>query len=210
MKPLLKYCGNQSFEDIVVTANSQAQYLGFVFAPSKRCVDPLEVQEWLLEQSVTQKLVGVFVNSTLQEMERVLNYVPLDVIQCHGDEPPDFVARIKEYFQINVWKVIHHSESGVKKMKSYRHLVDGFVIDSKVEGQRGGTGMPFEWEAIPLYQEEASLQNVLCFIAGGINVNSVRDLLQYKPLGVDLSSGIEVNGMKSEKVKNQFEARLFL
>lgn len=209
MTALLKYCGNHSFEDIVVTSNSQAHYLGFVFAPSKRCVSPEEVANWLGELKVTQKLVGVFVNASLLEIEDVIKHVPLDVIQCHGDETPEFITNLKTHLNKPIWKVIHHSELGLRAMKKYSGLVDGFVIDSKVASARGGTGVTFDWEAIPSYQRESLAQNVPCFIAGGINVNTIENLLQYEPLGIDLSSGIEEHGRKSAEIKNQFETRLF-
>lgn len=208
MTALLKYCGNHSFEDIVVTSNSQADYLGFVFAPSKRCVSAEEVANWLGELTVTQKLVGVFVNASLQEIEDVIKHVPLDVIQCHGDETPEFITNIKTHLNKIVWKVIHHSDLGLKTMKKYSGLVDGFVIDSKAANARGGTGVTFDWDAIPSYQREALAQNVPCFIAGGVNVNTIETLLDYEPIGIDLSSGIEEQGQKSAELRNQFEARL--
>lgn len=208
--PLLKYCGNHSVEDVVVTANSKASYLGFVFAPSKRCVTGEQVRQWLANVRVGQQLVGVFVNATIEEIEKVLIDVPLDVIQCHGAETPEFIKELKQRCNKLVWKVIHHSETGLETMKKYRGVVDGFVIDSKIPGLAGGTGVTFDWEAIPNYQQEAEFQQVSCFIAGGINPNTVQDLLQYNPIGIDLSSGIEENGRKSENVKNLFEKRLFI
>jgi phosphoribosylanthranilate isomerase len=210
MKTLLKYCGNHSFEDVVVTANSRADYLGFVFAPSKRRVTAIEVKRWLAEINVKQKIVGVFVNASFLEIEDVLEQVPLDVIQCHGEETADYISALKAHHNKVVWKVIHHSEMGLKTMKEYRGLVDGYVIDSRVAGLRGGTGVTFDWESIPSYQQEANFQQVPCFIAGGINSNSVKSLLQYHPVGIDLSSGIEEDGKKSGKIKKQFEARLFI
>ncbi|RXJ03954.1 phosphoribosylanthranilate isomerase [Anaerobacillus alkaliphilus] len=210
MRPLLKYCGNHSLNDVIVTAKSRADYLGFVFAPSKRCVTAQQVSRWLKEVEVSQKIVGVFVNATLREIEEVMEEVSLDVIQCHGEEPPEFVTTLKEKYQKNVWKVIHHSKSGLQTMQAYRHKVDGFVIDSKVAGQRGGTGVQFDWQVIPEYQQEAKNQQVPCFIAGGINVSTITQLLEYNPIGIDLSSGIERDGRKSTTIKNNFEERLFL
>ncbi len=208
MKSLLKYCGNHSLEDIVITAQSSADYLGFVFAPSKRQVNARQVGQWLKKVEVSQQIVGVFVNPTFREIDAVLEEVSLDVIQCHGEEQPEFLKTIKEKYHITVWKVIHHSSNALATMQTFRGIADGFVIDSKVRGQRGGTGVQFDWKAIPLYQQEAISQQVPYFIAGGINVSTITQLLSYDPIGIDLSSGIEINGRKSSEVKKQFEELL--
>lgn len=209
MKPLLKYCGNASFQDIIITANSQGDFLGFVFAKSKRQVNSNDVKRWLEEKPVTQQIVGVFVNPTLAEVGAVLKDVSLDIIQCHGEESPTFIKELKQLYSKPVWKVIHHSNKGIEMMKQYRGIVDGFVIDSRVGNERGGTGVQFDWQAIPLYQKEAEFQQVPYFIAGGINETTIEELLSYQPYGIDLASGIEQNGRKSEKIKEQFEKRLY-
>jgi phosphoribosylanthranilate isomerase len=207
--PLLKYCGNYSFEDVQITANSRANYLGFIFAESKRSVTVHQVKQWLEQIQIPQKIVGVFVNASLEEIESVSRQVRLDVIQCHGEETPDFILTLKAAISQQIWKVVHHSENGLEKMKQYEGLVDGYVVDSKVSGQRGGTGQTFDWSSIPSYQKEAFRQQVPIFIAGGINPQTVKELLLYQPVGIDLSSGIEENGRKSIEIKNQLEKRVF-
>lgn len=207
--PLLKYCGNYSFKDVQITANSRANYLGFIFAESKRSVTPQQVQQWLKKISVQQKIVGVFVNARLEEIEHVTSQLPLDVIQCHGEETTEDILALKASLKQQVWKVIHHNQNSLELMKQFDGLVDGYVIDSKVSGLRGGTGVKFDWSSIPVYQKEALRQQVPLFIAGGINPQTISELLQYEPLGIDLSSGIEENGRKSTEIKNQLEERLF-
>lgn len=207
--PVLKYCGNHSYEDVQITANSRANYLGFVFANSKRAVTAHQVLQWLEKIQITQKLVGVFVNATLGEIEYVSSQIPLDVIQCHGEETPDYILTLKATLKQQIWKVIHHSQNGLEQMKNYDGLVDGYVIDSKVSGQRGGTGQTFDWSSVPSYQKEALRQQVPVFIAGGINPQTVKELLLYQPVGIDLSSGIEEDGRKSNEIKNQLEERVF-
>lgn len=209
-QPLLKYCGNHSLNDVEVTAKSKANYLGFIFAESKRCVTPSQVKKWLSRVQVSQKLVGVFVNAPIDEIEYVCDQIPLDVIQCHGEETPSYILTLKSRCSLPVWKVIHHSKNAIQLMRQFDGLVDGYVIDSKVNGQRGGTGITFDWSSIPHYQKEANSQKVPCFIAGGINDSTITKLLQYNPMGIDLSSGIEENGQKSENIKKQFEERLVI
>lgn len=205
----LKYCGNHSLQDVMITSQSRADYLGFVFATSKRKVSPQQVKDWLDQVKVKQKLVGVFVNAPLEDIKIVCRHVELDVIQLHGEETPEDVSQLKHQLQKEVWKVIYHSPQGLDKMREFSSIADGYVVDSKIGNQRGGTGVTFDWSAVPLYQQEAINQKAKCFIAGGINPETVQKLLSYHPIGVDLSSGIETDGQKDEFKKNLLEERLF-
>ncbi len=195
---LLKLCGNHSLQDLRLSVNSGAPYIGIVFAESKRKVDPALCGEWLkqIEKDKEQKYVGVFVNPTLQEISYVLSHVPLDIIQFHGNESPAEIIEIKLSTGLTVWKAIHHNQNGITKMKSFNRVVDGYVIDSKVKGAWGGTGASFDWESIPAYNKEAERQGVQCLIAGGITPQNVKEILTYSPQGIDISSGIETNGSK--------------
>lgn len=195
---VLKLCGNHSLQDLQLSVTSGAPYIGIVFAESKRKVDPALCGEWLkqIEKGEEQKYVGVFVNPTLQEISHVLSHVPLDIIQFHGNESPEEIIEIKLSTGLTVWKAIHHNQNGLKKMKSYNRVVDGYVIDSTVKGAWGGTGTSFDWESIPAYNKEAEAQGVQCLIAGGITPLNIDEILVYSPEGIDISSGIETNGSK--------------
>lgn len=209
--PQIKYCGNHSLHDLQVTTNSKADYLGIVFArESKRCVTAEQAAGWLNQQPLNdrQKLVGLFVNATAEEIQFVLKQVPLDFIQCHGVETPETVKKIGEETGLPVWKAIHHDENALELMKSYKGAVQGFVVDCKVKGQWGGTGKSFDWSAVPKYTDEARRQGVPCFIAGGVRAENVTALLRYQPEGIDLSSGIEINGEKDETEIRRLEERL--
>lgn len=210
-RPQIKYCGNHSLEDIRSAASSHADYIGIVFAhQSKRHVDAEQVAEWLQREPVNdhQKLVGLFVNSSVEEIQSVLQDVPLDLIQCHGTESPEWVKEIREGTGLPIWKAIHHDEHALQLMRTYEGTVSGFVIDCKVKGQWGGTGKSFDWSAVPEYTEEARRQGVPCFIAGGIQADNVADLLRYGPEGIDISSGIEKNGQKDETEIRRLEERM--
>ncbi|ANB61224.1 phosphoribosylanthranilate isomerase [Anoxybacteroides amylolyticum] len=209
MSVLLKYCGHRSLSDLQKGAKSQADYLGFIFAESKRKVDAQQVKTWLETVPLGgKKLVGVFVNEPLERMCDVARIVPLSVIQCHGDESVEQVAKMKEATGISVWKTIHHEEGALERMRQYARFADGYVIDSRVRGAYGGTGVSFDWESVPFYLEEASRQGVLCFIAGGITPENVEQLLVYQPHGIDISSGIEEHGEKSVMKMNEMEKKV--
>lgn len=211
MTPLLKYCGNRTYSDYSLVTKSRAAYLGFIFVKgSKRCVSAEEVAEWVKQTPPRskQKLVGVFVNPDLEFISQALKNVSLDVIQLHGTETPDFVNQVRDLFHGDVWKAIHHKEDALEIMKTYKGIADAYLIDSKVTGAWGGTGKSFDWSYIPAYLEEARNQEVPCFIAGGVNPDNVAGLLDYRPDGIDLASGIEDQQAKSETLIQALERKV--
>ncbi|MFC0522074.1 phosphoribosylanthranilate isomerase [Pontibacillus salicampi] len=200
-EPMVKLCGNKTFDDFQTSASSGAPYLGIIFAESKRQVLPEDAGSWLKEVSLSkgQQVVGVFVNPSMNELEEALLLTPLDIIQLHGKETVAEILHIRERFDLPVFKAIHHSDFALEDMKLYRGIVDGFIVDAKVKGAWGGTGHRFEWETIPLYIEEAEHQGVPCFIAGGVNPDNIEELAAYQPAGIDVSSGTETNGRKDKR-----------
>lgn len=175
MTVLVKLCGNRSLHDIQTVRTVDVDYIGVIFAESKRKAEPERLREWLFRYPLApqQKLVGVFVHPDMKEVEYILDTVSLNVIQLHGNETPSYVLNVKETTGIPVWKAIRHQEKGIESMKSFEGLVDGFVIDSKVKGAWGGTGIQFDWNSVPEYTREAKRQGVPCFIAGGIRPENV-------------------------------------
>lgn len=210
MSPLLKLCGNHSADDIKVSFNSSADYIGFVFAESKRKVERKQVVEWLdKQQSKGQKqLVALFVNASTADILSAIEGLPFDVIQCHGHESAEQIAEIKERTGLVVWKVIHHNEAALSLMQTYKGIADGYIVDCKVGNQWGGTGVSFDWRYAPSYINEGRVQQVPVFIAGGINPGNVEELLSFQPDGIDVSSGIEEDGKKSSELVRQLEERM--
>jgi phosphoribosylanthranilate isomerase len=205
----IKYCGNKSLEDLEVTSQSNADYLGFIFAESKRKVDPTQLNQWLTEVNIGSKqLVGVFVNESISTILSTIDRVPLSVIQCHGTETREYLIELKQKASIPVWKVIHHADMSLNEMKNLSGIVDGYVIDSKVKGMWGGSGQTFDWSFIPVYIDEAKKQNVPCFIAGGVNTENVGALLDFDVLGIDISSGIEEKGIKDKVIITKIEEQV--
>ncbi|MCM2674342.1 phosphoribosylanthranilate isomerase [Alkalicoccobacillus plakortidis] len=210
MTPLLKYCGNKSSEDLAVTTSSKADYLGFVFVPgTKRYVEPKKVNTWLEKNRINpKKLVALFVNESPHMIEEICTLLPIDVIQCHGTESPTFVTNIKQKTGKEVWKVIHHHPEAISQMQTFNGIADGYIVDTKVAGSLGGTGQTFDWEQIPGYIKEGKRQSVPVFIAGGVDATNIARLASYSPDGIDLSSGIEVNGHKSPESIRELEKEL--
>ncbi|WP_404428366.1 phosphoribosylanthranilate isomerase [Sutcliffiella horikoshii] len=199
-KTKVKFCGNKSLEDYEASVTTDADYLGFVFARSKRQIKPEQVAEWVAAVPPRNKeLVGIFVNQPLEEILHAVRTVPLDVVQCHGDEDLTFIKELKSQCNVDIWKVIHHEdETSVEKLKPFIGAIDGFVVDKKVGNQYGGTGTSFHWVHIPHYDKSSNEHGIPYLIAGGINVETLQELLPYSPQGIDLSSGIEENYAKSK------------
>ncbi|MCB7153390.1 phosphoribosylanthranilate isomerase [Bacillus stercoris] len=205
-KPALKYCGIRSLKDLQLAAQSQADYLGFIFAESKRKVSPQDVKKWLNQVRVEKKVAGVFVNESIERMSRIAKELKLDVIQLHGDESPADAAALRKLTDCEIWKALHHHHNTTQEITRFIDNVDGFVIDSSVKGARGGTGVAFSWDCVPEYQR--AVIGKRCFIAGGVNPDSVTGLLKWQPAGIDLASGIEKNGQKDKNLMRLLEERM--
>ncbi|MCQ2010100.1 MAG: phosphoribosylanthranilate isomerase [Sporolactobacillus sp.] len=210
-RPLLKFCGNQSFEDMQAAVESQADFIGFIFTDrSNRTVSPKSVAHWIKRfgPTIGKKLVGVFADDSLEKMNLVLQEVPLDLIQLHGQESPEQVASIKSVIKLPIWKALHHDKMTGYMMRCYQNIVDGFVIDTKVKGQLGGTGLSFDWASIPEYMREADHQHVPCFVAGGVTSENISELLTYHPIGIDIASGIEREHRKDRALIRKIEEKV--
>ncbi|TDQ41524.1 phosphoribosylanthranilate isomerase [Aureibacillus halotolerans] len=207
---LLKCCGNRSYEDYT-KSRDVADWLGFIFFEgSKRYVKPAIVQQWLNETPLKEQqlAVGVFVNATIEDIQRAATEFPnMNVIQLHGNEAPEMAVELKATLNKTILKAIHHSDEGLAMMRSYAQKVDGFLIDTK-SPQWGGSGLSFDWASIPAYQAVARELGVPLFVAGGVTPDNVKELLRYHPDGIDLASGIEENGAKSEQKIKHLEAMM--
>lgn len=207
----LKYCGVKTFQDLEITSNSCADYLGFnFFRGSKRYIPPEKAAHYLseLQAEPVQKLVGVFVNPELKDIEEAVKQIPLDIIQCHGDEPPELLSEIKKATGCLVWKAIGFSEQWKQEIRNVIHFSDSILLDTKVNGQFGGTGKSFNWEIIPDFSKFMAQYKKQGWIAGGINLSNITELLAYQPEGIDLASGIEQNGSKSYEIIAQLEGKV--
>ncbi|MBB6635377.1 phosphoribosylanthranilate isomerase [Cohnella thailandensis] len=210
---LVKICGIKEETTIDGMKGLPVDYIGFVFAKSKRQVTPERAAELISAASRTQmageappQTVGVFVNPTLEELERALSVAKLDVVQLHGEETPAFARQVADRFGVKVWRALPIVESagdpvgavepegaGPARLEAYRGIAEAILIDTA----GGGTGKTFRWDLIPGYQEAAAANGLKLFVAGGLSPDNVDGLVeQYSPEGVDISSGVETDGVK--------------
>lgn len=208
MSALVKICGIMREETVRELARLPVDYAGFVFAPSKRRLTPAQAavlaSAFAEAQPVVQtQLVGVFVNPTLQELEETLKAVPLDVVQLHGDETPEYCRKVRNEFDIKVFKALpvpeHTDEDGASIVMpdDYADVVEAILLDTYDPQAAGGTGRTFRWPVIPSFRSWAERAGIKLFVAGGLTADNVGSLIaDYEPHGVDVSSGVETNGVK--------------
>jgi phosphoribosylanthranilate isomerase len=218
MASLVKICGLQSADMLVSALESPVDYIGLVFAESKRKVSPAQAAGML--EAVKQKglrlpeFAGVFVNPSEDELRRVLTIVPLDIVQLHGAETPEYCRWVKETFRVKVFKVFPITQisniDGIEaKLDGYAGLIDALMLDTYDPQYGGGSGKTFRWEMIPSFRAWTQQQGIPLLIAGGLHEGNVKELLeQYAPDGVDVSSGVETNGMKDIDKIHAFVGRV--
>ncbi|MFC4599065.1 phosphoribosylanthranilate isomerase [Cohnella hongkongensis] len=202
---LVKICGIKEEATLRGMAGLRVDYIGFVFAKSRRQVTPERAAELrsaalglAMASGKPPLTVGVFVNPTIEELERTLAVVPLDAVQLHGDETPEFARLARDRFAVDVWRALPVKEAeetaaGVSRLKAYAGAVSTVLLDTA----GGGTGRPFRWDVIPVYQEAAAGSGLRLFVAGGLSPDNADKLVTaYRPEGVDVSSGVETDGTK--------------
>ncbi len=207
---MVKICGLQDVEVLKSMVHLPLDYIGFIFAPSRRRVSAERAAQLMAELVNWQagkapRAAGVFVNPELAELGELLSIVPLDVIQLHGQESVSFCIEVKQAFpQVKVWKALsvadkdrNKAEDVYSNFESYASVVDALLLDTYDPGQSGGSGRTFAWDELPAYQEIAARYGLPLFVAGGLHPGNVGELLEgYAPDGVDVSSGVESDGSK--------------
>lgn len=194
----VKICGLKREEDILYVNKLKPEYVGFVFAESARKVDKCRAKELIEGLDKSIKKVGIFLNESIQKVNEIADYCALDVLQFHGDEEPEYCNS----FQYKTWKAFRikdiHSLNEVQ-----RYNVDGFLLDTFIKDQYGGSGKSFNWEMVSNISKNKNI-----ILAGGLspkNVNKAIDIIH--PMVVDVSSGVEVEGYKDfHKMKNFIES----
>ena len=206
--PKVKMCGISKIEIIPAVVEAKPDYMGLVFAPSKRQVT-VDQAKILVEElhrgyakkygsdtehdkNDTIKTVGVFVNETVDNLVTIANEANLDAVQLHGDEDEAFIQSLKERTNVEVWKAVQiRSAADVEKWID--SSADMLLFDAYHKDERGGTGEVFDWSSLDAFERPFML-------AGGIDsTNVARAIRTVRPYGIDISSGIETNGVKDDE-----------
>ena len=188
----VKVCGMTNLKDAMVAVEEGADAVGFIFyKKSPRSVTMKTVREIILELPPFVDTVGVFVDETAEQINKIADSCNLDMIQLHGDESPTFCKRIRRRV-IKAFRV--KDMQSVKKLSSFQ--VSGFLLDTFSKDLHGGTGKVFDWNlALPAKKFGPVI------MAGGLTPNNVQQAIrQVRPYGVDVCSGVEsAPGIKDHK-----------
>ena len=193
----VKICGMTNLNDVKVAVDSGVDAVGFIFyKKSPRSVTMQAVREIVLELPPFVDSVGVFVNETAEQINKIADHCKLDRVQLHGDESPAFCKKIRR----RVIKAIRVKDiQSLKKLSDYP--VSSFLLDTFSEDQYGGTGKVFDWNLAYPAKKYGPI-----ILAGGLTPINVHQAIQrIQPYGVDVCSGVESQpGIKDHKKMKAF------
>ncbi len=204
---MIKICGLKSAENAIAAAGAGADFIGLVFAHSRRRVS-VEKAVWIVGEVKKLKkppqTVGVFVNIEAREINRIAEYCHFDMVQLSGDESWRYcvdvaypiIKTIHITPQKNKEQIMAEIEKGYKMNLKEQPLC---LLDTRYDDAYGGSGRVFDWRLL-----NDITQKYRVMVAGGLNTRNVGRLIrQAKPWGVDVSSGVESVG---EKNRHRIEA----
>ena len=189
----IKICGLSTDEAVKAAVENGASHIGFVFAKSKRQVTPEQARQLSKDVPKSVKKVGLFVNASLDEIVQTIKVAGLDMVQLHGNESIEFANQLS----VPVIKAFGIKDGQLPSdISAFKNHV--ILLDAPPAQYAGGSGQQFEWEKVEL----SSLSGYQFFIAGGLNPGNVGKAISFfHPTGVDVSSGVETDGVKDvEKI----------
>ena len=200
-KMKVKICGLRRVEDITYVNDLKPDFIGFVFAKSKRQVTPEQAAQLKARLDKEIKAVGVFVNAAQDEILQLARAKTIDVIQLHGDEDAAYCAGLKAQTELPVIKAIRVKDAaslaGLEKIPC-----DYLLFDTYTPGQYGGTGKRFDMSLVKNIPKPY-------FIAGGLDAENVSEVIKKsEAFAVDVSGGVETNGLKDKEKIAAFIAKI--
>lgn len=211
----IKICGITTPEDGLLVADAGADAVGLNFyEPSPRYVSverAMEIAEVLPETIVK---VGLFVNSPVEQIVQTVERVPIDAVQLHGDEPPEFLGELRAEGVVRLIRAFRLGPDGLPPVLDYLEMCrrleaspDMVILDAYRSGEYGGTGETSDWDAAARFSRFEDRPCLL--LAGGlIPENVAQAIREVKPEGVDTASGVEtLPGRKDPELVRQFVSR---
>lgn len=189
----VKICGLMDQVTVDETVVAGADYLGFVFAKSKRKVTPEKVRAITVNVPRSVKIVGVFVSPSLKEVEETIQIAKLDFVQIHGEVALEVIKALSV-------PVIQSFDGQSAELEQFlvHSSAEIILLDAPITNEKyaGGNGKTFDWQGIsPGSQKE--LKQKPFFIAGGLTQENVAEALRiFNPYAVDVSSSVETQGVK--------------
>lgn len=207
-QPLVKICGIRTPQMAELAAGAGAAYLGFVFfEKSPRHLTREAAREAALAVPLGVCKVALVVNASMAELEQILAHVPIDMLQLHGQESPEEVARIRAAFGLPVMKAVGiASEADLAQIARYGDVADQLLIDAKAPkgaALPGGNGLSFDWRLIAKRRWPCPWM-----LAGGLTPETVAEACALTGAQqLDVSSGVETSpGVKDATLIRRFIA----
>ena len=184
----IKICGLTRAEDISIVNEFLPDYIGFVFAESKRKISMEQADRLKAKLSPKIKVVGVFVNAQIREIENLCRGGVVDIIQLHGDEDSAYIDQVRHLGK-PVIKAVRVGDI----LPNIDYQGDFLLFDKLSTKGYGGLGESFDWELLKKVKSPF-------FLAGGVDANNIDKALKYEPFAIDVSSGVEVDGVKNREL----------
>ena len=190
----LKFCGLTREADIRAANETRPDYIGFVFAESRRRVTDEQVARLRALLSPGIQAVGVFVNDDPTHIALLANRGVIDLIQLHGSESAAYIQRLRTMTAAPIICALRvGKQTDIKRAES--NLVDFLLLDTYTKDAYGGSGRTFDWSLIGEVGKPY-------FLAGGLNESNIPRAMRTGAYALDLSSGIETDGVKdAEKMR---------
>jgi len=200
MRTRIKICGITRLEDAQIAVNAGVDAIGLVFAvKSPRYVTLAQAQRVAAELPPFVSRVGLFMNAPAGQIYRSLAALPLEVLQFHGDETPEFCAQFGRPW-IKAFGVSGLDPTEIRKRTEVFDGARAVLLDGHPPGAAGGSGVAFDWSAL-----QGTLRAPLV-LAGGLNPGNVAAAIRIlRPTAVDVSSGVERSpGLKDTRLIQHF------
>ena len=199
---VVKICANTNLEDAQLAGRLGADYLGLIFAESKRKIDIATANSIINAMPEFKNFVGVFCNQPKDEVEKIAKQTGIKILQFHGEETALYCQSFmdKGYQVIKVFRV--KDAMSLKRIDEYN--VTAFMLDTYSKEAMGGTGQTFDWNL--LGTEHRPFFHDKLFLSGGLNVkNLVAGIQKIQPYAVDVASGVEKEpGKKDPALLEEF------
>lgn len=187
----LKICGLTRRQDIDIVNGALPDYIGFVFAESRRRVTPLQAAGLKARLDPRVKAVGVFVNADIDGIAALVRDGVIDLVQLHGGEDAAYITELRSEIACPVIKAVR-VQSAAQVLHAETLPCDYLLLDAFRRDAYGGTGTAFDYALIPTLTKPY-------FLAGGLNAGNVKKALEMQPYCLDISSGVETDGVKDER-----------
>ena len=189
----IKFCGIRRLEDVAAVNLCQPDYMGMILSGGfRRSISQEQAQRLVQEKSATIAAVGVFVNESSETICRMAEQLHLQVIQLHGNESAEQIQTLQQKTGLPVWKALRIGT--LEELEAAgTNPADCLILEGKTGAGIGGTGVCADWELLARHSWNRSF-----FLAGGLQLENVLEAIAtVSPTGVDFSSGIEEDGIKS-------------